>query len=667
MSTEPPTPVAGSPTPPSATIRADLLPTVAELGRLRRVASGQEAGDLVIANGKVLSVHTGEFRPVDVVIAGRHIAAVTPPGRLEANRVIDAAGGSVVPTFIDAHFHIEYSLLTPGELARLIVPRGTTTVLADPDCIANVLGVPGMDVMRTTGTPLRIIEQVTPLTPAFPGVELGGAHVAEADVLARVAESASVTLGESNPFDFSEVATARYRHAMASARRITGHTARLADEPLWGYLAAGVGDDHNAATIDEVLDRVRLGAVVTVMAGSMNDNTTAIFSDLERIAPAFPHLCFCADDKHVADLAEEGHIDHHVRQAIRYGVPAATAYTMASLHAAAHYRIDHLLGSLTPTRLADLLIVGDLADVHPDVVVMGGEVVAEAGTAHFENHDEVPDWLRGTIRLSAGFGPTSFRVEADPAPDRPDPTATVPTAPDPTATVPTASDPAPDAGDEPGRVWVQAMEMYDGYFKRAFHCQVPVADGNALADPGRDVLKVAVVDRHHASDKLGLGFVRGFGLRSGAMAISSNCTNQNVVVVGATDADMSAAVTALRDLDGGCIVVDAGSVVASMPLPLAGIMSDQSWEVAAEQLRAAERAAADLGCAIRSPFMIMSFVGLAGIPDLGLTELGLVETATQEFTPVTLGHSRQAMSCRCPSHVHAVHQLMDPLTARVRR
>jgi adenine deaminase len=645
MSRESQPPVAGAPIPPSATIRADLLPTVAELGRLRRVASGQEAGDLIIGNGKVLSVHTGEFRPVDVVIAGRHIAAVTPPGRLEAARVIDAGGGSVVPTFIDAHFHIEYSLLTPGELARLIVPRGTTTVLADPDCIANVLGVPGMDVMRTTGTPLRIIEQVTPLTPAFPGVELGGAHVAETDVLARVAQSASVTLGESNPFDFSEVATARYRHALASARRITGHTARLGDEPLWGYLAAGVGDDHNAATIDEVLDRVRLGAVVTVMAGSMNDNTTAIFSDLDRIAPAFPHLCFCADDKHVADLAQEGHIDHHVRQAIRYGVPTATAYAMASLHAAAHYRIDHLLGSLTPTRLADLLIIGDLGAVRPDVVLVGGEVVAEAGSARFENRDEVPDWLRGTIRLSTEFGPASFRVEAAPLPVVPGTAA--------------------DSAEDPDRVWVQAMEMYDGYFKRAFHCQVPVVDGHALADPGRDILKVAVVDRHHASDKLGLGFVRGFGLRSGAIAISSNCTNQNVVVVGVTDADMSAAVTALRDLDGGCIVVDASSVVASMPLPLAGIMSDQSWEVAAEQLRAAEGAAADLGCAIRSPFMIMSFVGLAGVPDLGLTELGLVETATQEFTSVTLGHSRQAMSCRCPSHVHAVHQLMDPLTARV--
>jgi adenine deaminase len=174
---------------------------------------------------------------------------------------------------------------------------------------------------------------------------------------------------------------------------------------------------------------------------------------------------------------------------------------------------------------------------------------------------------------------------------------------------------------------------------------------------------VAVVDRHHASSNLGLGFVRGFGLRRGAIAISSNCTNQNVVVVGASDAEMSAAVTALRDLDGGYVVVDGDTVASAMPLPLAGIMSDQPWEVAHEQLRRVESAAAGLGCAIRSPFMILSFVGLAGIPDLGLTELGLVETATQAFTPVTLGNSVQPLACRCPSHVHAVHRLMDPATA----
>jgi len=626
-------------------IRGDLLPTADELGRLRRVASGQEPGDLAIRNGRVLSVHTGESLARDVVIAGRHIAAVTPPGRMAAAHTLDAQGGHVVPTFIDAHFHIEYSMLPPGELARLVVPKGTTTVLADPDCIANVLGTPGMDVMRTTGTPLRIIEQVTPLTPAFPHVELGGAHVAEADVWERVAGPWSVTLGESSPFDYSEVATARYRHTLASARRITGHTARLSDEPLWGYLAAGVGDDHNAATIDEVLDRVRLGAVVTVMAGSMNDNTESIFSDLERIRPAYPSLCFCADDKHVGDLADEGHIDHHVRQAIRFGVPAATAYAMGSLHAARHYRIDHLLGSLTPVRLADLQIIPDLATVRPEVVVVGGRVVAEGGRATFANEDALPEWLRGTIHLADGFGAGSFRVAAEAAGSA-------------------AGDPAgPAAADPPEQVWVQAMEMYDGYFKRAFHCQVPVVAGNAVADPARDVLKVAVVDRHHASRTIGLGFVRGFGLRRGAIAISTNCTNQNVVVVGASDAEMSAAVAALRDLDGGCVVVDGNSVTAAMPLPLAGIMSDQPWEVAAAELRAAEEEAAALGCGMRSPFMILSFVGLAGVPDLGLTERGLVETATQEFTSVTLGSGSQPLSCRCPSHVHDVHRLMDPASA----
>jgi adenine deaminase len=615
-------------------IRPDLLATARDLARLRQVASGAAEADIVVRGGRVLAVHTGELLERDVLIAGHHIAAVTPVGRFSAGREIDARGLAVVPTFIDAHLHIEYTMLTPGELGRLSVPRGTVSVLTDPNCMANVAGVAGMDFMRATGTPLRIFEQVTPATPAFPGVERGGATVQEEEVRARVGEQYAVTLGESNPFDLSDVASERYAHTLAAGRRITGHTARLSDEPLWSYLAAGVGDDHNAATVDEVLERVRLGAMITLMAGSMNDNTGPIFSDLERVAPAYGHICFCADDKHVVDLVEQGHIDHHIRQAIRAGVPVTTAYRMATWNPALYYRLDHLVGSVTPTRLADLALVGDLERVRPEAVLVGGSLVAEGGRPLFANTDRVPEWTRDTIRLARSFDAVALRVRA------------------------------------PGETaWIQAMEMYDGYFKRAFHAELTVVDGNVVADPSRDVLKIAVVDRHHGDSLAGVGFVRGFGLRSGALAVSTNCTNCNVVVVGATDREMARAVAALREIGGGFVVVDGAEVKASVPLPVGGLMSTSPWETVEVQLRAAEEAATWLGCSIQSPFMILSFVGLAAVPDLGLTELGLVEVATQGFVGAVLDASRQVgegkppvVSCRCPGHGFPVHALMDPVT-----
>jgi adenine deaminase len=613
----------------SSFIGAELAPSVAELMHLRDVAAGRAEPGLIIRNGKVLALHTGEILERDVVIAGRHIAAVTPPGRFNAKRIIDAKGQYVAPNFIDVHIHIEYTMLTPGELARLTVPRGTTTLLADGNCIANVLGADGFDIVGRTGTPLRIFRQVSHRVPRTPALELGGAQVADAEIEARVQWSNAATLGESNPFDLDEWSARKQVAALRAGKRITGHTARLRDEPLWSYLAGGVSDDHNAATTAEVLERIRLGAAITVMCGSMNDNTAAVFADVPALGDGLYHMCFCADDKHVEDLHDQGHIDHHVREAIRAGVPPVLAWRMATLTAALYYRIDHLIGSITPSRLADLQLVPDLAEARPSLVLVGGTVVAENGKALFANDDTMPAATRNTIHLDPELSAESFRVKA----------------------------PGPKA-------WVQAMEMYDGYFKRAFHAQLDVVDGGVRCDTGRDVLKVAIVDRHHASKAIGIGFVRGFQLRNGALAATTNCENQNLVMVGVTDRDLADAAHAIKEIGGGYVAVADGKVLASVPLPLAGIMSDQPWETVREQSINANKAAASLGCAIHSPFMIMAFIGLAGLPDLGLTEKGLIDTASQSFTDLVLGMRAGMVCCRCPDHIHDVHRLMDPSTFR---
>jgi adenine deaminase len=605
-------------------LRPELLPTHAELALLRRVAVGQAPADLILRGGRVLAVHTGEFLERDVVVSGRHIAAITPVGHFDCDNVIDATGKHVVPTFIDAHLHIEWTMLTPGELARVSVPRGTTTVLTDPDGLANVAGLAGMDFMRETGTPLRIFEQVSPSTPVNAELERGGATIPEQDVLDRVSDPRSVALGEGNPYDLSDVATGRFREALVAGKRITGHSARQSGEGLWGYLAAGVGDDHNAATIDEVLERVRLGAMITLMSGSMNDNTVEVFSDLDRVRPALDHMAFCADDKHVLDIATEGHIDHHVRQAIAAGVDPAQAYRMATWQPALYYRLDHVLGSVTPGRLADLQVIGDLAAVVPEKVVVGGQLVASAGVPFFDNTDDVPQWLLETVHVPGDFDPSLLAVAA----------------PGPTAVV-------------------QAMEMYDGYFKRAFHVTLPVVDGVVQSHPALDVLKIAVVDRHYGDAQCGVGFVRGFTLARGAIAVSINCTNANIVAVGADDADIAVAVGALRDQGGGFVVVDGGVVTAKVELPVGGMMSGAPWETTAAALSVANDVAFELGCRIRSPFMVLSFVGLGVVPDLGLTELGLIDATTQSFIDLVLTVGPDGLACRCPNHDFPVHALME--------
>ena len=610
---------------------AHLAPDVAELMRTRRVAAGLEAPDLIVRGGKVLALHTGEVLERDVVIAGRHIAAVTPVGHFAARKIIDAKGLFVAPTFIDAHLHIEYTKLTPGELARLSVPRGTTMVLADANCIANVLGGRGMDFMGTTKTPLRILRQVSHKVPQTPDLELGGASLSTEEIADRVQRPDAATLGESNPFNLDESSARKQVAALASGKRITGHTALLKNEPLWSYLAGGVSDDHNAHRTEDVVERLRLGAMLTVMSGSMNDNAPHVFADIPALRDGLFHVCFCADDKLVEDLDREGHIDHHVRQAIRCGVEPLKAWRMATLGPAAFYRIDHLVGSVTPSRLADLQLVPDLSEARPSLVIVDGEVVARDGKPLFDNDDEIPEFTRDTVRLHPGISEESFATRAN--------------------------------GE---RAWVQAMEMYDGYFKRAFHAELSVVGGRVQCDTERDVLKVAIVDRHHATSTIGVGFVRGFRIKRGAIAATTNCENQNLVIVGTSDREIAFAARAIEKLDGGYVTVADGETLAEVPLTVAGCMSDRPWEEVRDRSLACDAAARSIGCEMRAPFLIMSFIGLAGVPELGLTERGLIETKTQSFTDLVLGLKAGVICCRCPSHMHDVHRLMDPASAAPR-
>ena len=600
-------------------VGANLTPNADQLKLLRNVGLGEVAADLIIENVRVLSLATEEILHRKVAIANGFIAAIAPVDHpFCAVEHFDGADCFLAPGFIDTHIHIEYSLLTPGEFARCVLPRGTTCVLADPNCVGNVLGVRGMEWAGKTTTPLKILQQISHRIPRAPGLELGGATLAEAEQLEFLDSAEAVGVGESVPFGFDDRAARFQAAALSMGKRCTGHSARVADELLWAYAATGVSDDHNAVHIDEVLDRLRLGQMVTVMSGSMNDNLPLTFAEPELLKGAYRNFSFCADDKHVGDLVKSGHIDHHVRSAIANGVPVLEAYRMASYNPACFYRLDHVIGQIAPARRADLLLIPELEKVEPAAVWVDGIQVAhrEQGVSEalFQNEDVVPEWLHNTMHLSPSFGETMLRVQA-------------PTAMSGEAAV------------------VRAMEMYDGYFKRAFEVELPVGEGNVLADAEIDVAKISIVDRHHATETASSGFVRGFNLKKGALAATTNCENQNLVILGTNDADMALAGETLATFGGGYVAVAEGKVLAYLKLPLAGIMSDESWEHVLQKSDEVNIAAASLGCEMEAPFMILAFVGLAGVPDLGLTERGLIDAASQQFVPVVV-------CCRCPQHIH---------------
>lgn len=574
-------------------------PSQSELINLRSVAQAKVKADLIITNTKVLHVHTGDITERDIVISGRHIAALTPPGHFEADRYYDAEGQYAVPNFIESHFHIEYSMLTPGELARLTVPKGTTTVLADPNCIANVLGKQGIEYIRQTDTPLRIFMQVSSSVPRTPELEQGGARLSTSEIEQLLQKPFAVSLGEAVPYDLSEDSALLLATALREGKRTTGHTARMSGEPLWAYIAGGIHDDHNCATSEEVMELLRLGCSIAVQSGSMSNYIADILSSVKKLGLGTSHIFFSADDKHVLDLKSEGHIDHHVRQAIECGLEPALAIRMASLNAAAHFRIDHLLGSITPSRLADLMLLPNLTEIKPSAVFVDGKIVAKNGEALFENKDFTPEYFRKTINI-ANVENIDLKINLT----------------------------------ETDSALVSILELYDGYYKRHREMVLPVEDDEIKQDPSKDISKIAVVDRHLGSGKAGVALIYGSGLREGAIASSNNCENQNIVVIGTSDEDMLHAIATLREMGGGYCIVSKGKIISKLELPIAGIMTDENWESVAGKLEEINQEAINIGCRIPAPFLTMAFIGLAGVPDYGLSELGLIDVKTQKFVDI---------------------------------
>jgi adenine deaminase len=557
-----------------------------------RVALGREAGDLLLTGGRVVNVFTGAVETADVVIADGVVAGVGPY-EWTARETIDVTGRFVVPGLVDAHMHIESTLLTPAEFARIVVPRGTSMVVADPHEIGNVLGVRGIEQMlrASAGLPLDCFFMAPSCVPASP-FEAAGADLDAAAVATLMAHDRVLGLAEMMNFPgvlgsdggvLDKVAAARVAGGV-----VDGHCPGLVGRDLVAYAAAGIESDHECTTTEEAVQRAALGMLVQVREGSMARNLDTFLPLMA--AGELGAWCLCTDDIHPEDLLEHGHIDGLLRRVVAGGVPAPTAIRHASLVPARHYGLRGR-GAVAPGFKADLAVFDDLERFDATVVVHDGAVVARDGA--YEASGAPPTFpSENTIHLGP-LDASSFRV-------------------------PAGADPLPVIGVIPDQI----VTRHDTR-------TVPHADGAWVFDPGEDVAMVACIQRHEPTGAMGVGLVAGLGFaRPGAFGSSVGHDAHNLVVAGTNGDDMLACARALEALGGGFAVVADGAVTEQMALPVAGLLSTEPAADVCRRQQAVNEAARALGCSLHSPFGTLSFLPLTVIPALKITDRGLFDVET---------------------------------------
>ncbi len=565
-----------------------IVAAMPDLARRLAVARGDEPADLVVRGGRVLSVFTREWLERDVAVVDGVVAGL---GDYEGRETLDASGRFVVPGFIDAHMHLESSKLLVDEFARLVLPLGTTAVVADPHEIANVLGTDGVHWLLDLchGLPLDVYFMASSCVPASK-FESPRRALTPGDLGGLLRRSRMLGLAEMMNFpgviagDPAELV----KLGLAGATHVDGHAPAVLGRDLQAYAAAGIRSDHEVMTIEEGRERLRAGMWVLSREASVARNLHALLPLVAEYGPA--RMAFCTDDREPEHIADEGHINSIVREAVAWGIAPEDAVVMASLNAATWHGLDHL-GAVAPGYQADLLVLTDLERFEPDVVLKAGHRVGEIPRA------SVPEWVKHTVR-NEPVGSNDLHIPWDGGPMR-------------------------VIGLVPGQIVTDALVE-----------EPTVAGGFAVADPGRDLAKIAVIERHLGTGRIGLGFVRGFELERGALASSVAHDAHNIVVVGVDDGDMARAVQRVRELGGGIVAIADRGVQAELPLPVAGLLSDAPLADVLAASRACAEAAEWLGCRLEAPFQALAFLALSVIPSLKITDRGLVDVDRFELVPL---------------------------------
>ena len=568
-----------------------------ELRKLILTAGGARKADTVIKNCKVVNVFSGKIVEGDIALCGDQIAGV---GEYEGEVEIDAEGRYAAPGFIDSHIHIESSYLSPEELGRLLVPHGGTTIIADPHEIVNVLGIPGLDYMMNAAknTKLDIKYMLPSCVPATP-FENAGAVIDAVDMEDPILRDNILGLGEFMNFPGvvnGDDATLDKLMVAKDGKLIDGHSPGLTGKALNAYCAARIRADHECDTLQDFEERLDNGMYVMLRQGSACKNLKSL---LPAVTPENSRrVIFCSDDRQPKTILEEGHLDNHLRLCVEEGLDPITAIRMATLNAAECFGLDDR-GAIAPGYRADIVLLDDLKDFSADKVWVAGQLTADQGKYLPEVIKEDIAPVMGSVHLK-DFSAEKFKMNL--------------------------------SGNRVHTIEIQP----GGVVTKKSVDEIQVKDGEFIFDPEQDIVKVAVVERHKMTGNVACGFLKGYGIKKGAVALSVAHDSHNIIVVGVSDEEMAFAVEALQEQSGGVVLVKDGEVIESMPMPIAGLMSDQSAEWVDGKLTALHEKAYDiLGVnGDVEPVMTLCFMSLAVIPELKLTDEGLFDVTKFAFIDV---------------------------------
>ena len=557
---------------------------------LLSIACKEKPAELLLANARIVNVFTGRVQEGNVAIAGGRIAGVGD--YRQAEEVLDLEGKYLLPGLLDGHVHLESSLLHPREYARAVVPRGVLGVVTDLHEIANVCGLEGIRWVLACAEklPLDIFVMAPSCVPAT-NLETSGAVIDLAELEAMLDWPQVIGLGEvmNYPGVVRGETKILEKIRLFRGRLIDGHAPGLRGEDLNAYLAAGIFSDHECTALEEAREKLSRGMWLMIREGTSAKNLEALLPLVDD--RTYGRCFFVVDDRSCADLLQDGDVDGVVRKAMGLGLDPVRAIRLATLNPAEYFRLAGL-GAIAPGYWANLMVVDDLSSLQAKLVFYRGKLVAQEGQPIFEE-PAIETWpqVSQTVRVKP------FDIEA--------------------LRIPARGETFPVIEVIPGQILTRRRDE-----------RVREVEGFIEPDPERDILKLIVVERHKASGNIGRGLVRGFGLKRGALASSVAHDSHNLVAVGAGDRDILQAIKELERLQGGLVVVAGGRVISSLPLPLAGLLSNEPLKTVAEKLARLEQAASDLGCSLPSPFSVLSFLALPVIPELRLTDRGLVDVTS---------------------------------------
>lgn len=565
-----------------------------DVRKIIELARGEKEVDLILKNGRLVNVFSGDIHLTNVAVDEGRVIGM---GDYKAKEEVDLEGKYLVPGFFDGHIHLESSMVTPAEFARAAVPLGTTTVIIDPHEIANVMGLDGIRYMLEASQrlPLDVYIMLPSCVPAT-HLETSGAKLTSYDLSLLLGNNRVLGLGEMMNFPgvILEDREVLDKIRAAKGKRIDGHAPGLKGKDLCAYIGAGIKSDHECITVKEAKEKLRLGMYIMVREGTaarnLEDLLPLINSDNSR------KCFFVSDDRHPRDLLEEGHINSIIKKAVKLGLDPITAIQMATINTAEYFKLTDV-GVIAPGYRADMVVLKDIENFEIEKVFKDGRLVAQNGQILPRKIKKTRVTIRSSMNVD-WMGLQGFDIKAE--------------------------------GDK-----VLVMQIIpEQIVTRKLTVSPKIEKGKVVVDIDRDILKIAVVERHLASGNVGIGLVKGFGLRKGALASSVAHDSHNIVIVGAKDEDMMTAAIEVVRMRGGQVVVKDDEVIASLALPIAGLMNERALEKVSDKTKKLNQAATALGCRLKEPFMSLSFTALPPVPELKLTDKGVVDV--EKFQIVSL-------------------------------